>query len=49
MMRLDTSRVSHFMKKFRKLGYTGFLEVHSSVLGMLLIGQPRTVSVLDQA
>jgi CRP/FNR family transcriptional regulator, cyclic AMP receptor protein len=38
--------VSHFMNKFRRLGfinYNGHLEVHSSLLGVLLADQPRTV------
>jgi CRP-like cAMP-binding protein len=41
------SRVSHFMNKFRELGfidYNGHLEVHSSLLGVLLAEQPRTVN-----
>jgi len=41
------SRVSHFMNKFRQLGfidYNGHLEVHNSLLGVLLADQPRTVS-----
>ncbi len=47
MIGTTRSRVSHFMNKFRKLGfidYNGHLEVHSSLLGVLLSEQPRTVS-----
>jgi CRP-like cAMP-binding protein len=46
MIGTTRSRVSHFMNKFRKLGfidYNGHLEVHSSLLGVLLAEQPRTV------
>jgi CRP-like cAMP-binding protein len=46
MIGTTRSRVSHFMNKFRKLGfidYNGHLEVHSSLLGVLLADQPRTV------
>jgi CRP/FNR family cyclic AMP-dependent transcriptional regulator len=46
MVGTTRSRVSHFMNKFRKLGfidYNGHLEVHSSLLGVLLADQPRTV------
>jgi CRP-like cAMP-binding protein len=47
MVGTTRSRVSHFMNKFRKLGfinYNGHLEVHSSLLSVLLADQPRTVS-----
>ena len=47
MIGTTRSRVSHFMNKFRQLGfidYNGHLEVHSSLLGVLLADQPRTVS-----
>jgi CRP-like cAMP-binding protein len=47
MVGTTRSRVSHFMNKFRKLGfidYNGHLEVHNSLLGVLLADQPRTVS-----
>lgn len=47
MIGTTRSRVSHFMNKFRKLGlidYNGHLEVHSSLLGVLLADQPRSVS-----
>jgi CRP-like cAMP-binding protein len=46
MIGTTRSRVSHFMNKFRKLGfidYNGHLEVHSSLVGVLLADQPRTV------
>jgi hypothetical protein len=47
MIGTTRSRVSHFMNKFRKLAfinYNGHLEVQSSLLGVLLAGQPRTVN-----
>jgi CRP/FNR family cyclic AMP-dependent transcriptional regulator len=47
MIGTTRSRVSHFMNKFRHLGfidYNGHLEVHSSLLGVLLADEPRTVS-----
>ena len=47
MIGTTRSRVSHFMNKFRQLGfinYNGHLEVHSSLLGILLADEPRTVS-----
>ena len=47
MIGTTRSRLSHFMNKFRKLGfidYNGHLEVHNSLLGVLLADQPRTVS-----
>jgi CRP-like cAMP-binding protein len=40
------SRVSHFMNKFRQLGfitYNGKLEIHSSLLGVVLNEQPNDV------
>lgn len=46
MIGTTRSRVSHFMNKFRKLGfinYNGHLQVHNSLLGVLLADQPRTV------
>jgi CRP/FNR family transcriptional regulator, cyclic AMP receptor protein len=46
MIGTTRSRVSHFMNKFRKLGfidYNGHLEVRSTLLGVLLADQPRTV------
>jgi CRP-like cAMP-binding protein len=47
MIGTTRSRVSHFMNKFRELGfidYNGHLEVHTSLLGVLLADQPRTVN-----
>lgn len=47
MIGTTRSRVSHFMNKFRQLGfidYNGHLEVHNSLLSVLLADQPRTVS-----
>ena len=47
MVGTTRSRVSHFMNKFRQLGfidYNGHLEVHSSLLSVLLGDQPRTVN-----
>ena len=38
------SRVSHFRKKFRELGfidYNGSMEVHSSLLSVVLRDQPH--------
>jgi len=46
MIGTTRSRVSHFMNKFRELGfidYNGHLEVHNSLLGVLLADEPRTV------
>jgi cAMP-binding proteins - catabolite gene activator and regulatory subunit of cAMP-dependent protein kinases len=46
MIGTTRSRVSHFMNKFRKLGfieYNGHLEVHSSLLSVVLADQPRSV------
>jgi CRP/FNR family cyclic AMP-dependent transcriptional regulator len=40
------SRVSHFMNKFRQLGfidYNGKLEIHSSLLSVVLNEQPSDV------
>ena len=47
MISTTRSRVSHFMNKFRELGfidYNGHLEIHSSLLSVLLADQPRTVN-----
>jgi CRP-like cAMP-binding protein len=47
MIGTTRSRVSHFMNKFRDLGfinYNGHLEVHSSLLSVVLSEQPNTVS-----
>jgi CRP/FNR family cyclic AMP-dependent transcriptional regulator len=46
MIGTTRSRVSHFMNKFRELGfikYNGHLEVHNSLLGVLLADQSRSV------
>jgi CRP/FNR family cyclic AMP-dependent transcriptional regulator len=46
MIGTTRSRVSHFMNKFRKLGfidYNGHLEVHSSLLSVVLADKGRTV------
>jgi len=46
MIGMTRSRVSHFMNKFREAGfidYNGHLEVHSSLLSVVLAEQPRTV------
>jgi CRP/FNR family cyclic AMP-dependent transcriptional regulator len=46
MIGATRSRVSHFMNKFRKLGfigYSGHLEVHSSLLSVVLAPQNRSV------
>jgi len=46
MIGTTRSRVSHFMNKFRDLGfidYNGHLEVHSSLLSVFLNEQPNTV------
>jgi CRP/FNR family transcriptional regulator, cyclic AMP receptor protein len=50
MVGTTRSRISHFMKKFRKAGfidYNGHLEVHSSLLSVVLADQPRTVELLQ--
>lgn len=47
MIGTTRSRVSHFMNKFRQLGfihYNGRLEVHSSLLSVVLNDQPNTVA-----
>ena len=46
MIGTTRSRVSHFMNKFRDAGfidYNGHLEIHSSLLSVVLADQPRTV------
>ncbi len=46
MIGITRSRVSHFMNKFRKLGfidYNGRIEVHSSLLGVVLSDKARSV------
>ena len=48
MIGTTRSRVSHFMNKFREAGfidYNGHLEVHSSLLSVVLAEQPRTVKL----
>jgi len=50
MIGTTRSRVSHFMNKFREAGfidYNGHLEVHSSLLSVVLAEQPRTVKTPD--
>jgi len=52
MIGATRSRVSHFMNKFRKLGfidYNGHLEVHSSLLSIVLNEQPNTVKAPQRA
>jgi CRP-like cAMP-binding protein len=47
MIGTTRSRVSHFMNKFRKMGfidYNGHVEVHNSLVSVLLAEQPRTVN-----
>jgi CRP/FNR family transcriptional regulator, cyclic AMP receptor protein len=46
MVGTTRSRVSHFMNKFRDLGfidYNGHLEIHSSLLGVILSDDPDNV------
>jgi len=46
MIGTTRSRVSHFMNKFRKLGfidYNGHIDVHSSLLSVVLTDQARSV------
>jgi CRP-like cAMP-binding protein len=48
MIGATRSRVSYFMNKFRQLGfidYNGHLEVHSSLLSVVLEEQPNTVEM----
>jgi len=48
MIGTTRSRVSHFMNKFRKLGfidYNGHLEVHSSLLNVVLHDRPQISGV----
>jgi CRP/FNR family cyclic AMP-dependent transcriptional regulator len=47
MIGTTRSRVSHFMNKFRQMGfidYNGHLEVHSSLLSVVLSEPPNTVA-----
>jgi hypothetical protein len=46
MIGTTRSRVSHFMNKFRELGFidyngAGTMEVHSSLLNVILYDQPQ--------
>jgi CRP/FNR family cyclic AMP-dependent transcriptional regulator len=44
MIGTTRSRVSHFMNKFRELGfidYNGHIEVHSALLSVVLNDQPH--------
>ena len=46
MIGTTRSRVSHFMNKFRKLGfidYNGHIDVHSSLLSVVLVDKARSV------
>ena len=46
MIGATRARVSHFMNKFRQLGFINYnrhLEVHSSLLSVVLAEQPRNV------
>ena len=48
MIGTTRSRVSLFMNKFRKAGliqYNGRIEVHSSLLSVVLADQPRSVEL----
>ncbi len=48
MIGTTRSRVSHFMNKFRKMGfinYNGHLEIHSSLLNVVLHDQPQISGV----
>jgi CRP-like cAMP-binding protein len=48
MVGTTRSRVSHFMNKFRKLGfieYNGHIEIHSSLLNVVLHDQPHISGV----
>jgi CRP-like cAMP-binding protein len=52
MIGTTRSRVSHFMNKFRQLGfidYNGHLEIHSSLLSVVLSDLPPTVAVPSRA
>jgi CRP-like cAMP-binding protein len=47
MIGTTRSRVSHFMNKFRKLGfiaYNGHIDVHSSLLSVVLADKARSVA-----
>jgi CRP/FNR family transcriptional regulator, cyclic AMP receptor protein len=50
MIGTTRSRVSHFMNKYRRLGfieYIGHMEIHSSLLSVVLSDQPRAVNAPD--
>ena len=50
MIGTTRSRVSHFMNKFRQLGfidYNGHLEIHSSLLSVVLSEQPTGVKTVS--
>jgi CRP/FNR family cyclic AMP-dependent transcriptional regulator len=50
MVGTTRSRVSYFMNKFRRLGfieYNGHLEVHSSLLSVVLHDDPRSVRTTE--
>jgi CRP/FNR family cyclic AMP-dependent transcriptional regulator len=52
MVGTTRSRVSHFMNKFRKMGfidYNGHLEIHSSLLNVVLHDQPHISGVDPKA
>jgi CRP-like cAMP-binding protein len=52
MVGTTRSRVSHFMNKFRKMGfidYNGHLEIHSSLLNVVLHDQPHISGVSSVA
>ena len=51
MIGTTRSRVSHFMNKFRTLGfidYNGHLEIHSSLLSVVLNDEPNSVEPAQQ-
>jgi hypothetical protein len=51
MIGTTRSRVSHFMNKFRELGfidYNGSIEVHSSLLSVVLHDQPQIKKQREQ-
>lgn len=50
MIGTTRSRVSHFMNKFRQMGfieYNGHLEIHSSLMSVFLSEQPNTVEAAN--
>lgn len=51
MVGTTRSRISHFMNKFRKFGYisyNGDLEVHSSLLNVVLNDQPHDIAKAEE-